>query len=119
MKLTLLHNPKCSKSREALSLIQQWFEDASQYEIREYLKDPLSREEYRDLLEKLNLSALKIIRFKEKLIAENNLTIDSDFAALHALEAYPLLMERPIIYTKDKAIIGRPTEVIIPFLEKL
>lgn len=116
--LTLYHNPKCSKSRAALSILEEDSFQNLKVNIREYLKEPLSESEILELLRKLDKGALEVIRTKESLIVENNLLLESDADALKALIEYPKLLERPILATKEHALIGRPTEAIRPFLEK-
>lgn len=110
MKLTVLHNPRCRKSREALSILEA---ANKQYDVREYLKNPLSKDEIIVVLEKLNLRPYDIIRKGEKVFKEHfkgkELTDDQ---WVDALIEYPILIERPIVITKEQAVVGRPSENI-------
>ena len=110
MKLTVLHNPRCRKSREALSILEA---ANKQYDIREYLKNPLSRDELIGILKKLNLRPVDIIRKGEKVFKERfkgkQLTDDQ---WVDALVEYPILIERPIVIADAQAVVGRPPENI-------
>lgn len=116
--ITLYHNPQCSKSRQALLLLQN-----SGLEIRViyYLKTPLSLSELRDLSEKLNLPPRDFIRSTEAIYKTLNLDHESLTSddLLDAISKYPRLMERPIAVCGTHAIIGRPPENVLAFLDKL
>lgn len=108
------HNPKCSKSREALKLLE---EKGGAYEVFKYLDTPPSRSEIVALLKKLEVSARELMRTKEDLYKELGLANVSDEEKLiDALAEYPKLIERPILIEKNRAIIGRPVEKIIEFI---
>lgn len=107
---TIYHNPKCSKSRETLKLLE---EKTSEIKIVEYLKAPLTCDELVQLSSKLGISPLKFIRTKESIIKEENIDLSSDDAALLAMVKYPKIMERPIVVSGDRAIIGRPPENVL------
>lgn len=114
--LIFLHNRKCSKSREALKILD---ESGKKYIMREYLKNPLDIDELQDLQEKLWISAIKFTRTKEKEFTEQGLTKDStDMQIFKKMFDFPNLMERPIVYNNRKAIIGRPPENILQILKK-
>ena len=111
---TIWHNPKCSKSREALQLLE---EKGGTYEVFKYLDTPPSREEIVELLSKLGISARELMRTKEDLYKELGLAHVSDEAKLiDALAEYPKLIERPIMIEGNRAVIGRPVEKVIEFL---
>ncbi|WP_395343381.1 arsenate reductase (glutaredoxin) [Ningiella sp. W23] len=114
-KATLYHNPRCSKSRDALKLLQSQDID---FAIIEYLKTPPSREDYQRVYTKLPIdSAMQMIRPQEKEFKEAGLTKNaSDEAILDALTKYPKLLERPIYELNEKAAIGRPLENIAEIL---
>ena len=114
-KATLYHNPRCSKSREALAFLDQHFE---QLDVIEYLKSPLNKAQLSALYSALNLqSAQQMIRPKEAEYKLANLTQDSsDDEILNALEQYPKLLERPIHQYGSKAAIGRPLDHIVSLL---
>jgi arsenate reductase len=106
---TIYHNPKCSKSRESLKLLE---ENASDIKIVEYLKTPLSIDELKSIALKLNLKPAEFVRTKESLIQEEGLDLSSDDKVLAAMVKYPKIIERPIIIKGDKAVLGRPPENI-------
>jgi len=109
MKWTLFHNPKCSKSRQALTQLN---EQGIEPVIRLYLKDPLSKIELIELLGLLNLRPSEVLRSKEKIIQTQEIDLSSESKIQSALVAHPILIERPIISNGKKAVIGRPTENI-------
>ena len=112
--LVLLHNPRCSKSRAALKLLE---EKGARFEIRLYLDEPLSLAELEDLEGRLGRSAAEWTRSAEKAYAEAGLSRDSDAAALRAaMAATPILMERPILVRGTRAVVGRPPEAILELL---
>jgi len=111
---TIWHNPKCSKSREALKLLE---EKGVAYEVFKYLDTPPSRSEIAALLKTLGVSARELMRTKEDLYKELGLVNISDEEKLiDALAEYPKLIERPILIEENRAIIGRPVEKTIEFL---
>ncbi len=119
---TLWHNPRCSKSREALKLLEN--NNISPI-IREYLKDTPSQTELHEILSLLNIdknnteSLLKIVRKKEKFWKEENIIL-SELSAdeiIEKLVQFPKAIERPIcIKNNEIAIIGRPPENILTLL---
>lgn len=109
--LTIYHNPRCSKSRQTLQLI----EDNNQaVTIVEYLKAPLNIEQVKQLLSLLNVSPIKMMRTKETEFKEQNLKDASDEVLIEAMVNTPKLIERPIVTsTNMMAIIGRPPENVL------
>jgi arsenate reductase (glutaredoxin) len=106
--VTLLHNPRCSKSRQALALLEA---AGVTLTVRRYLDEPLSREELTSLQSKLGGSVLDWTRTKEGAFADAGLGGDaSDGALLDAMTAHPILMERPVAIVGDRAVVGRPPE---------
>ncbi len=106
---TIWHNPRCSKSRQTLALIE---ERAPQ--VRLYLQDPPSADEILAVQAKLGLPLIQMMRPKEKAFAEAGLSKTSpEPDLLAAMTAHPILIERPIVITKDKAAIGRPPEDVL------
>lgn len=105
--LTIYHNPRCSKSREALSLLEQ---ADCKINIVEYLKTPPSAAELAELLKKLGISARDLLRTKEELYRELNLADPAltEAQLIAAMVENPRLIERPIVIKDDKAVIGRP-----------
>ena len=116
MLYTIIHNPRCSKSREALKLLDR---SKRKYEIREYLKNPLDENEIKEIQEKLWLSFIEMTRRWEDAFAQAWLSHDSSEAdIIKAMIANAKLIQRPIVYNDTSAVIGRPPEDIIPFLKK-
>ncbi|HFZ8995791.1 TPA: arsenate reductase (glutaredoxin) [Citrobacter freundii] len=112
----IYHNPRCSKSRETLSLLQS---NGVEPEVVRYLETPADAETLRDLLKMLGMtSARQLMRQKEDLYKTLNLadTQLSEEALLQALVAHPQLMERPIVVSEGKARIGRPPEQVLEIL---
>lgn len=111
---TIWHNPKCSKSREALKLME---EKGEPFEIFKYLDTAPSREEIKELLSKLGISARELMRTKEDLYKELGLaSVNDEEKLIDALADHPRLIERPILIEGNRAVIGRPVEKVIDFL---
>ena len=115
-ELKIWHNPRCSKSRQALSLLD---ENGIEKEIVKYLESNPTKEQIKELLEMLGFSSAKeLMRTKEDIYKELNLRDETDEEKLiEAMVAHPKLIERPIIIKGDKAIIARPPERVTEFLE--
>lgn len=112
--LTIYHNPRCSKSRQALELLQI---QGKQPQIVEYLKTPLREAELQELALQLGQPVLTMMRTKEPVFAELGLDKDSsEKALLQAMAAHPILLERPLVSNGKKAAIGRPPENILALL---
>ena len=113
--LTLYHNPRCSKSRGALELLEA--RGLTPTVVR-YLETPLSAAQLRDLLAKLNISARQLLRsgedeYKALNLADSSLT---EAQLIDAMAAHPKLIERPILVAGEQAVIGRPPEKILEIL---
>ena len=111
--MEILHNPRCSKSRTTLNII---LENNIQPTIRLYLDDPLSIEEIKDLLIKLNTTADKIVRTNEEIYKKLNLKNSDQDLLIEKISKNPILLERPIVVKGKKAIIGRPPENVMKLL---
>ncbi|ROM18375.1 arsenate reductase (glutaredoxin) [Pseudomonas protegens] len=113
--LTLYHNPRCSKSRGALELLEQ--RGLAPTVVR-YLETPLDAAQLRSLLAKLGLSARQLLRTGEDEYKTLNLADPSlsEEQLVAAIAQHPNLMERPILEAGDKAIIGRPPENVLEIL---
>lgn len=106
-----LHNPRCSKSRQGLELLEQ---QNLQAEVRLYLKDPLNLNELKNLMSALKLDdAKKMMRTKEPEFKTLNLSSASTDELLNALLTTPKLLERPILINGNQAAIGRPPEQLL------
>ncbi len=115
MNVTIYHNPRCSKSRQTLALLQ---DRGIEPEIIEYLKTPPARQELKDILGKLGLSPRDLMRKKEAPYREQGLDNPdlSDDQLIDAMLAHPVLIERPIVLADDRAAIGRPPESVLDIL---
>ncbi|MFG6498255.1 arsenate reductase (glutaredoxin) [Sulfitobacter sp. 1A13191] len=108
--ITLWHNPRCSKSRQTLALIEAAGVEVT---LRRYLEDAPTRDEVIAARDALGLPAIKMMRTGEKLFKELGLTKDSpEEALIDAMAAHPILIERPIAFSTGRAVIGRPPEAV-------
>ncbi|MFW8634162.1 arsenate reductase (glutaredoxin) [Cribrihabitans pelagius] len=108
--ITYWHNPRCSKSRAGLALLQ---ERGAEFEVRLYLQDAPSVAELVAVRDALGVAAIAMMRTSEKVFKELGLGKDSlEDTLLAAMAAHPVLIERPIAITDGKAVIGRPAEAI-------
>ncbi len=112
--MLIYHNPRCGKSRESLAFLKEL---GFNPEIKEYLKTPPAFDELADLIQKLGISPVELIRQKEKLFAEQfkNLQL-TDEEWIRVMVENPVLIERPIILHQGKAVIGRPKENILQII---
>lgn len=115
MSLTFYHNPRCSKSRQTLKLVEDAGADVI---IIPYLEGVLSEADIITLLSKLGFSsARQLMRTGEGVYKELELKTENDEAKLiRALAKHPKLIERPIVIKGDKAVLGRPPENVTQFL---
>ncbi len=113
--IQIYHNPRCGKSRECLTQIKT---TNKEFEIKLYLLHPLSIDELRTIVSKLNIKPINLVRIKEKLWIENYKNINlNDQEVLKIVAENPILMQRPLVVDGDKAIIGRDFETIENFLK--
>ena len=104
--ITIYHNTRCRKSREGLQILE---ESGKEFEVREYLKENLSEAEITDLLQKLKMAPIELVRTEEKMWKENYRDRDlSDKELIRIMAKNPKLIQRPVVETKNKAVIGRP-----------
>lgn len=115
MSLSIYHNPRCSKSRETLALLEA---QGLNPEIIKYLDTPPDADQIRTLLAQLSMSsARQLMRTKEAIYAELNLADEQDEQALiEAMVANPKLIERPIVVNGNQAALGRPPEQVLDIL---
>lgn len=115
MDVTIYHNPKCSKSRQTLALLQ---EKGIEPKIIEYLKIPPSANKLTAILKGLGMEPRDLMRKKEAPYKVNNLGDDglSKKALIDAMVANPILIERPIVETGGKFAVGRPPENVLELL---
>lgn len=108
MEVTIYHNPRCRKSREALSFLE---EKSCKITVVEYLKDLLSIEELTLLLSDLNIQPIELVRKNESIWKEQFKGKElSNNAIIEAMVQNPKLIERPIIKSKKGAVVARPLE---------
>jgi len=108
--MKIYHNPRCRKSREGLAILQ----DAKmEPEIIDYIKNPISFNELTDILRKLDIPAIDLVRKNEAVWKENfkNKAL-SEKEIIEAMVSFPKLIERPIVIHEENAVIGRPPEKI-------
>ena len=105
--MQIFHNPRCSKSRETLNII---IENNIKHNINLYLENPLSVEEIRIIIKKLDTTANNIIRKNEDIYKKLNLKDADEETLIKKISENPILLERPIVVKGNKAIIGRPPE---------
>ncbi|MCW2307093.1 arsenate reductase (glutaredoxin) [Rhodobium gokarnense] len=114
MTVTIWHNPRCSKSREALQLLR---DNGVEPEIVEYLKTPPSEAEIKAVLDKLGIDARALMRTKEKSYKELGLAgVTDDDKLVAAMAENPVLIERPVVLKGEKAALGRPPEDVLKIL---
>ena len=113
MNITFYHNPRCSKSRTALSLLK---ERRINIEIIEYLKTPPGLSTLHEILEKLGGSVAQLVRTNEKEYQTLNLAQADKYRLIDAIVEHPNLMQRPIIVSNNRAVIGRPPEQALTIL---
>ncbi|OKY27106.1 arsenate reductase (glutaredoxin) [Thalassotalea sp. PP2-459] len=111
--LTIYHNPRCSKSRQTLQLLE---ENNAEINVIEYLKTPLNESEIQGLMTKLGVSAIGMMRTKETEFKEQHLKDADEQTLIAAMANTPKLIERPIVVNQNKAVIGRPPENVLAIL---
>ena len=114
--ITIYHNPRCRKSREALAILE---ERGIEHLVRLYLNDEesMSAAEFQDVLDALDMDAIDLVRKNESVWKEEykTLELDEDEVILAMIE-HPKLMERPIVMNRDRAVVARPAEKLLDVL---
>ncbi|MHA1164966.1 MAG: arsenate reductase (glutaredoxin) [Alphaproteobacteria bacterium] len=115
MTITILHNPRCTKSRATLKLLINKGIDPK---IIDYLETPPTTQEFKEILAKLGMGPRDVIRKGEKIYKQLELadTGLSDTALITAMVGNPILIERPIVINGEKAVLGRPPEKVLEIL---
>lgn len=113
--VSIYHNPRCSKSRQTLALLE---EKGITPDIIEYLKSPPTVEVLSNILQQLDISARQLLRKGEAVYKELNLSDDSltDEQLIQIMSDNPKLIERPIVIKNGKAKLGRPPESVLEIL---
>lgn len=109
--ITMYHNPRCQKSREGLAILEA---SGQSFEIVKYLDQPLSKSDLQEIIAKLDIKSIDLVRKNETIWKSDykGKTL-SDDAIIDAMIANPKLIERPIVVNDKKAVIGRPSENIL------
>lgn len=113
MDLTIWHNPRCSKSRQTLALLEN---RGLTPNIRHYLQDPPTEAELRSALKALGIPAHKLLRRGEAPYKDLALASADDDTVIAAMAAHPILIERPVVFHGAKAALGRPPEDVLTIL---
>ena len=113
MPVTMYHNPRCNTSRKTLALLR---ERGVEPTIVEYLKTPYTAEQLKKLLGQLKMPASKLVRKKEAAAAGVNPASLSENALIEAMARNPIIVERPIVVSGQKAALGRPPEAVLAVL---
>ena len=114
-EFTIYHNPRCSKSRTTLALLE---EKGIEPEVVLYLETTPDEGEIRELLQKLGITAAQLVRRGEAAYKEAGLGPDTGEAALIAAMAeHPKLIERPVVVRGDRAVLGRPPENVLELID--
>lgn len=116
MTIKIFHNPRCSKSRQTLTILE---DNGVDFDIIEYLKESPNKETLLQIINLLDIKPRDLMRkgetvYKEKLLNNENLTDDD---LVQFMVDNPILIERPIVYDDNRAIIGRPPENVLIFLK--
>ena len=111
-KITIYHNPQCSKSRQALEILQS---KGIHPDIIDYMKTPLDAEQLGQLRAFFALE--DFVRTTESVFKSLGLSLDNEDLVLQAIQKNPILMQRPIIICNNRAVIGRPPEKVLELLE--
>ena len=113
-EVTIWHNPKCSKSRAAMEILE---ENNCEANVVKYLETTPTKDEITTALTMLGMNPRELMRTKEDIYTELNLQEEDDYDNLvDAMVENPKLIERPVIFKGNQAIIGRPTKIIAKFL---
>lgn len=112
--IKIYHNNRCSKSRCGLELLEN---SGKEYEIVKYLETPPTSEELKHIIKLLGITPIELVRKNEAIWKENFKGKElSDSDVISAMATYPKLIERPIVISGNKAVIGRPPERILDII---
>ena len=116
-KYKIYHNPRCSKSRQTLSLLR---ENGIEPEVVEYLKTPLQKKELQMISNAVGLKPASFVRKNENDYKENGIAeyLDDDEKVFQYIEKYPKIMERPIVVSNGIGVIGRPPSNVLGLINQ-
>ena len=113
-KVKIWHNPRCSKSREALKLLE---EKNADIEVFKYLDETLTKEDIKNILTLLNAKPRDIMRTKEAIYKELGLKdVEDDEKLIEAMVEHHKLIERPIVIKENQAVLGRPPQKVLELI---
>ncbi|MDR9440814.1 MAG: arsenate reductase (glutaredoxin) [Halomonas sp.] len=112
--ITLLHNPRCSKSRQALALLE---EAGAEVTVRRYLDEPLDADELRSLIRRLEGSVSSLVRRNETEWKQLGADAEDSRQVIDAIVTHPRILQRPIADDGQRAVIGRPPEAVCALLD--
>ncbi len=115
MSVKIYHNPRCSTCRQTMALLDEKGETP---EVIEYLETPPTEAELKEIIEMLGIKPRDLMRKKEKIYKELELSDESlpDAALIMAMASHPQLIERPIVIKDGKAALGRPPKLVLDIL---
>jgi arsenate reductase len=115
-QLIIYHNPNCSKSRETLQILN---DKNSQPKIIEYLNEPPTAQELRQIITMLGIAPRELLRTGEQIYIDAKLADNSldDEQIIQAICQYPVLLQRPIVISGNKAVIGRPPAKVLDIID--
>lgn len=111
--IKVIHNPRCSKSRKTLELLE---EKQLSFDTIDYLQGELTLKVLQDIVKKLGIPAHEMLRKKEDIFQSIELDLNNDQAVLETILKHPILLERPIVFSEEKAVIARPPENVFDIL---
>lgn len=113
--IKILHNPRCTKSRQGLALLESMDQP---FEVMKYLEEPLTLSELKSIIKKLDIDPIDLVRKNEAVWKSDFKGKElSDEEIIESMLLNPKLIERPIVIKGDKAVIGRPTEKILELVK--
>jgi len=112
--IKIYHNPRCSKSREALNILEN---ETTDFKVIKYLDEELNAKELAEIIKLLRIKPIELVRKNESLWKDRfkNLTF-TDEELINLMIKYPKLIERPIVVNGNKAVVGRPPEKILDII---
>jgi len=112
--IVIYHNPMCSKSKESLEILET---KKAEHTVIKYMDETLSVEKLGKIIKLLKIRPIELVRQGERLWIENFMGLDfNDEELIEVMAKYPILIERPIVINRDKAVIGRPPSKILDIL---